>query len=128
MTNAAPIIVAGENYGQGSSREHAALCPLYLGVRAVIAKSFARIHKANLINNGILPLTFVNPDDYDQLVETEELIFTNLPAQIKAGQVDVFVKRLNKTIRLAIDLGARQEKLLLAGGLLATVKDEQARK
>lgn len=128
MTNAAPIIVAGENYGQGSSREHAALCPLYLGVRAVIAKSFARIHKANLINNGILPLTFVNPDDYDQLVETEELTFTNLPAQIKAGQVDVFVKRLNKTIRLAIDLGARQEKLLLAGGLLATVKDEQARK
>lgn len=73
-------------------------------------------------------MTFVNPDDYDQLVETEELTFTNLPAQIKAGQVDVFVKGLNKTIRLAIDLGARQEKLLLAGGLLATVKDEQARK
>ena len=59
------ILVGGSNYGQGSSREHAALVPLYLGVRAVIAKSFARIHAANLINAGILPLTFVNPDDYD---------------------------------------------------------------
>lgn len=70
------ILVGGSNYGQGSSREHAALVPLYLGVRAVIAKSFARIHAANLINAGILPLTFADPDDYDALTQGETLTLT----------------------------------------------------
>ncbi|MFP5521864.1 aconitate hydratase [Peptococcus simiae] len=125
MTGAAPVVVAGENYGQGSSREHAALCPLYLGVGAVIAKSFARIHKANLINNGILPLTFADPADYDLVKEGAKLTFKNLPAQIKTGQVDVEVEGLDQPLSLKIDLGSRQEDLLLAGGLLATIKAEQ---
>lgn len=125
MTDAAPVIVAGDNYGQGSSREHAALCPLYLGVRAVIAKSFARIHKANLINNGILPLTFKNPADYDDFQIGDDLTFDDLRNQVKNRAVTVTNERTGKTYDLAIDLGARQEQLLLAGGLLATVKAEQ---
>lgn len=125
MTDAAPVIVAGDNYGQGSSREHAALCPLYLGVRAVIAKSFARIHKANLINNGILPLTFKNPADYDEFQIGDDLLFDNLRNQVKNRAVTVTNERTGKTYDLNIDLGARQEQLLLAGGLLATVKAEQ---
>lgn len=87
-TEYAPIIVAGDNYGQGSSREHAALAPLYLGVKAVIAKSFARIHKANLINNAIIPMTFANPADYDDFNLGDVLSFNDLPAQIKAQQGD----------------------------------------
>ncbi|HBS59488.1 MAG TPA: aconitate hydratase, partial [Firmicutes bacterium] len=77
------IIVAGNNYGQGSSREHAALAPLYLGIRAVIAKSFARIHRANLINFGIVPLVFENVDDYEKLAQGEEIAIDNLPAQVR---------------------------------------------
>src|SRR5699024_4075919 len=72
------IIIGGDNYGQGSSREHAALIPLYLGVKAVIAKSFARIHRSNLINSGILPLTFVNKEDYDKIEEYDEIVLSDL--------------------------------------------------
>lgn len=126
MHDTAPIIVAGENYGQGSSREHAALCPLYLGVRAVIAKSFARIHKANLVNNGILPLTFHHPADYDDLKVGDDLRFTNLIEEIIARKVTVTNERSGKTYELDIDLGDRQEGLLLAGGLLASIKAEQS--
>ena len=114
--NGGGIIVAGENYGQGSSREHAALAPLYLGVKAVIAKSFARIHKQNLVNNGIIPLVFANAADYEKIHEGDELAFQGLLAQIKAGNVTVINKTTGDTIALKIELGDRQEGLLLAGG------------
>lgn len=121
-TEYAPVIVAGENYGQGSSREHAALAPLYLGVKAVIAKSFARIHKANLINNAILPLTFKNPADYDDFNLGDVLSFSDLPAQVKARSVTVKNETTGKTYELALELGERQERLLLEGGLLTSIK------
>ena len=125
MTDAAPVIVAGDNYGQGSSREHAALAPLYLGVRAVIAKSFARIHKANLINNAILPLTFHDPADYEDLHIGDVLTFTNLQEEVKARKVTVKNETTGKTYALDLELGDRQEKLLLAGGLLTAIKNEK---
>lgn len=118
-----PVIIAGENYGQGSSREHAALAPLYLGVCAVIAKSFARIHKANLVNNGILPLTFKNPDDYEDFQVGDTLHFDNLVESVKNKLVTVKNERTGKTYALNIELGQRQEHLLLRGGLLADIKN-----
>ena len=121
-TEYAPIIVAGDNYGQGSSREHAALAPLYLGVKAVIAKSFARIHKANLINNAIIPMTFANPADYDDFNLGDVLSFSDLPAQIKARKVTVKNETTGKTYELNLELGERQERLLLEGGLLTSIK------
>ena len=121
-TEYAPIIVAGDNYGQGSSREHAALAPLYLGVKAVIAKSFARIHKANLINNAIIPMTFANPADYDDFNLGDVLSFNDLPAQIKARKVTVKNETTGKTYELNLELGERQERLLLEGGLLTSIK------
>ena len=120
--NGGGIIVAGENYGQGSSREHAALAPLYLGVKAVIAKSFARIHKQNLVNNGIIPLVFADAADYAKIHEGDELAFSGLLEQIKAGHVTIENKTTGDTIALKIELGQRQEKLLLAGGLLTSIK------
>ena len=123
--NGGGIIVAGENYGQGSSREHAALAPLYLGVKAVVAKSFARIHKQNLVNNGIIPLTFADAADYDQIHEGDELIFSDLVEQIKSGDVRMLNKTTGAEIALKIELGERQEALLLAGGLLTSIKNEK---
>lgn len=125
MEGAAPVIVAGDNYGQGSSREHAALAPLYLGVKAVIAKSFARIHKANLVNNAILPLTFKNPADYDDFSIGDVLTFTNLVEGVKAREVSVLNETTGKTYALELELGERQEKLLLEGGLLTSIKNEK---
>ena len=125
MTDAAPVIVAGDNYGQGSSREHAALAPLYLGVKAVIAKSFARIHKANLVNNAILPLTFKNPVDYDDFSIGDVLRFTDLVNGVKAREVSVLNETTGKTYALELELGERQEKLLLEGGLLTSIKNEK---
>ncbi len=125
MTDAAPVIVAGDNYGQGSSREHAALAPLYLGVKAVIAKSFARIHKANLVNNAILPLTFKNPADYDDFSIGDVLRFTDLVNGVKAREVSVLNETTGKTYALELELGERQEKLLLEGGLLTSIKNEK---
>ena len=93
--NKGGIIVAGENYGQGSSREHAALAPLYLGVKAVLAKSFARIHRANLINSGIIPLTFVSESDYDGLQESDQLEIPNIREQLQAGD-EVIVRNLTQ--------------------------------
>ncbi len=110
------IILGGENYGQGSSREHAALVPMYLGVRCVIAKSFARIHVANLINAGILPLTLVNPGDYDILEQGNGLILKDIHSGMKAGSVTAMAGE--KEISLRCDLTARQQSILLAGGLL----------
>ena len=118
------IIVGGSNYGQGSSREHAALVPLYLGVRAVIVKSFARIHVANLINAGILPLTFENPNDYDKLNQGDELQLTDLREGLKSGTVLLKDVTTGETIRLTAQLTDRQRGMLQAGGLLAYTKAE----
>ncbi|MDD2648901.1 MAG: aconitate hydratase [Eubacteriales bacterium] len=120
------FIVAGQNYGQGSSREHAALAPLYLGIKAVIAKSFARIHMANLINNGILPLTFKNQEDYDAIAQGDELIMENARGQI-AGESDEMTVRditANREIKVILTLSERQKKILLAGGLLNFTREE----
>lgn len=112
------IIVGGSNYGQGSSREHAALVPLYLGVRAVVAKSFARIHVANLINAGILPLTFVDPNDYDMVAQGDELELCDLWETIKTGNVTLKDKTNGAEIALTCDFSQRQIDMLMAGGLL----------
>lgn len=116
------FVVGGENYGQGSSREHAALVPLYLGVRAVIAKSFARIHAANLINAGILPLTFADPADYDRLNQGDRLTLTDLKAGMKEGKIVLKNESTGKTIPLICSFTDRQREILLAGGLLAYTK------
>ncbi|MBP3371167.1 MAG: aconitate hydratase, partial [Clostridia bacterium] len=113
------ILVAGENYGQGSSREHAALVPLYLGVRAVIAKSFARIHMANLINSGILPLVFDNAADYDGIEEGDALVIEDAPAQIASGG-SIVVKNVTRGTEFATSLNVSQRlrDIILAGGLI----------
>ena len=112
------IIVGGVNYGQGSSREHAALVPLYLGVRAVIAKSFARIHAANLVNAGILPLTFRNPEDYERLHMGDKLVISNLHAALISGEVTLENETTGESILLDARLTERNREILLAGGLL----------
>ena len=116
------IIVGGTNYGQGSSREHAALVPMYLGIRCVVAKSFARIHAANLINAGIMPLTFKNPEDYDALQETSGLVIENIRKGMEEGQL--VMKAGDKEILLTCDFTDRQQKILLAGGLLNYTKED----
>ncbi len=113
------IVVGGGNYGQGSSREHAALVPLYLGVRAVIAKSFARIHVANLINAGILPLIFKNPDDYDALNQGDRLALRGIHAGMDAGAITLEDLTTGKSCELVCDFTERQKDMLKAGGLLA---------
>jgi aconitate hydratase len=113
------FVIGGENYGQGSSREHAALVPLYLGVRAVIVKSFARIHCANLVNAGILPLVFENPADYDTIDQGDILALEGIDDAIKAGgKVTLVNKTKNTTISLTCQASDRQREMLLAGGLL----------
>ena len=116
------IIVGGSNYGQGSSREHAALVPLYLGVKAVIAKSFARIHAANLINAGILPLTFENPEDYDNLNQNDTLTLENLFDGMENGKI--ILNANGEKINLLCSYTRRQIDILKAGGLLAYTKGE----
>ena len=115
------IIVGGNNYGQGSSREHAALVPLYLGVCAVIAKSFARIHAANLINAGIMPLTFENPDDYDCLSQTDMLSIKNVYEGMDSGNLLLTDEKTGKEIKLVCSFTDRQKAILKAGGLLKYV-------
>ena len=114
------IIVGGSNYGQGSSREHAALAPLYLGVKAVLVKSFARIHRANLINAGILPLTFVNENDYDNINEGDNLEIKNVKADVVAGKTTLTVINKTKDIEIPVlcELTGRTKDIILAGGLL----------
>ncbi len=117
------IIVGGANYGQGSSREHAALVPLYLGIKAVIVKSFARIHVANLINFGIVPLTFENPDDYEKLSEGDELAIDNFASAIASSDTVTLTDKTNGAqIPLRLSLSPRQRKILSAGGLLNYTK------
>ena len=114
------IIVGGSNYGQGSSREHAALAPLYLGIKAVLVKSFARIHRANLINAGILPLTFVNEADYDKISQGDEIVLDDVRKAIEADKTELVV--VNKTtgteIPVLCELTGRTKDIILAGGLL----------
>ncbi len=117
------IVVGGSNYGQGSSREHAALVPMYLGVRCVIAKSFARIHVANLINAGILPLTFEDPSDYDRLEQDHILELSNIRTGMECGKITVTDKRTGAAFTALCDLSARQQAILMAGGLLNYTKE-----
>ncbi len=116
------IVIGGSNYGQGSSREHAALVPMYLGVRAVVAKSFARIHAANLINSGILPLTFKNADDYDKISEGDALYLTDVFAGLDSGEITLTNETNGENIALECSFTERQKKILKAGGLLAYAK------
>lgn len=117
------IIVGGSNYGQGSSREHAALVPMYLGIRCVVAKSFARIHAANLINAGILPLTFENPDDYDALQPGARLRIDDIRAGMAAGSLTLTDTAAGKSYPVVCSLTERQQAILLAGGLLNYTKE-----
>ncbi|MBQ7281276.1 MAG: aconitate hydratase [Spirochaetales bacterium] len=120
----ANIIVAGQSYGQGSSREHAAICPMHLGVKAVMALSIERIHQANLCNFGILPLTFKDPADYEYLDQGDRLVIENAVSQVKAGG-DIEVKDLTsgKLFKMKLDVSALQRKMLLAGGRLNQIKE-----
>ena len=119
------IIIGGSNYGQGSSREHAALAPLYLGVKAVITKSFARIHMANLINAGIIPMTFANESDYDRIDQNDELKIENAPQQIANGD-KIKVTNVTKGFDFECDVNFsdRQKEMLYAGGLLNYTKNK----
>lgn len=116
----ASIIIGGINYGQGSSREHAALAPLYLGVKAVVVKSFARIHRANLVNAGILPLTFVNEADYDAISEGDQLALPDVRNLIAGGKEELLLvnKTTGKEIPVLCELSDRTRDIILAGGLL----------
>ncbi len=119
------IIIGGENYGQGSSREHAALVPLYLGIKAVVTKSFARIHAANLINAGILPLTFKNPADYDKISQFDELELPDIRKSIENGAESVVLKNKStgETYETVPMLSGRSRDIILAGGLLGYTKE-----
>lgn len=118
------VIVGGSNYGQGSSREHAALVPLYLGVRVVIAKSFARIHVANLINVGILPLTFKNSEDYDRLNLNDTLTFSDVHSGMDKGVIMMKDETTGESFELSCSFTERQKDILKAGGLLAYTKEQ----
>jgi aconitate hydratase len=116
------VVVGGENYGQGSSREHAALAPRYLGIRAKLAKSFARIHKANLINFGILPLIFKDPADYDLIKQGDLLSFKNLRRLVADGATEIPVMVGDREIMTVLQVSERERQDLLAGGTLNRVK------
>ena len=122
----ASVIVGGENYGQGSSREHAALAPRFLGVRAVIAKSFARIHHANLVNFGIVPLEFVDKNDYEKFTLWDEIEIPDLEEKLKAGE-NVIVKNVStgEEVECKYNLTPKQISVLIAGGLLNWIKNKQ---
>ena len=112
------IVVGGENYGQGSSREHAALAPRFLGVQVKIVKSFARIHKANLVNFGIVPLEFIQPDDCNSIAQGDILRIENLRSQVASGQTEIAVQAGTRTIMTRLEISQRQRRMLLAGGIL----------
>jgi aconitate hydratase len=120
------FVIGGWSYGQGSSREHAALCPMYLGVKAVVAKTLERIHTANLINFGIMPLRFRNEGDYEKVEQGDELAFPDVKMRLKRGE-PVVAKDLTKgfEIELEYDLSERQREIIIAGGLLNYTKQEQ---
>ncbi len=117
------VIVGGENYGQGSSREHAVLAPMVLGIQAVIAKTFARIHLSNLINYGIVPLVFIDPADYDSLDQNDWLAFQNLRKAIRKGwDIKIVNQTKQKEIVLKALVPTDKIEMLLAGGLLPYIK------
>lgn len=117
------FILGGENYGQGSSREHAALAPLYLGVKAVLVKSFARIHRSNLINSGIVPLTFADPTDYDRIDELDELVVEDIRTQIQAGSsVSVTNATKGTRIEMVCALSEKELAMILAGGKINVIR------
>ena len=122
--NRGGFIVGGINYGQGSSREHAALVPLYLGIKAVLAKSFARIHQTNLINNGIIPLIFENSEDYDDIEEIDELFIEDAISQV--NNRTIIIKNLTraKAYKMILDITPRQREIIIQGGLLNLVKSQ----
>lgn len=122
--NGGGFILAGDNYGQGSSREHAALAPLYLGIKAVFAKSFARIHMANLINNGIIPLVFENANDYDDIDEFDEIVINNTFSSVESGKVVIENKTKGKTYTMKLEVSERQKEMLIQGGLINTIKNK----
>jgi aconitate hydratase len=114
------------NYGQGSSREHAALAPRYLGLRVALVKDFARIHWQNLVNFGILPITFVNEEDYHMLHEGDILEFSNVRSKIKEGnEFDIKVQGSNDYIKVRHALTERQVEIILVGGMINWVKDQK---
>ena len=120
------FVIGGDNYGQGSSREHAALCPMYLGIKAVVAKSFARIHKDNLVNFGILPLTFANGADYDAIDAGDDLEFTGLAEALRNGSETVTVTNKTKGADITLEHGYTQRQIdtILAGGKLNYTKSQ----
>jgi aconitate hydratase len=117
-------VVGGDNYGQGSSREHAALAPRYLGVQVKLVKSFARIHKANLINFGILPLTFTDPADYDKVKQGADLVIPGIRTALESGVEQVTVEVNGEAIQAELDLSERHREILVAGGLLNWARRE----
>lgn len=123
--NKGGFIIGGQNYGQGSSREHAALAPVYLGIKGVVAKSFARIHKNNLINNGILPLVFENESDYDTIEVGDELQIENIKSQLQTGRIEMKNLTKNKTYALKIEVSERQKAMLEAGGLINLMRSRK---
>ena len=119
-------IVGGTNYGQGSSREHAALVPLYLGIKAVVTKGFARIHMANLINFGIVPLTFTNSDDYDKIAQGDKIEIKSFRSDVESKEQFYLHDITNgEMISLTLTATERQRKILLAGGLLNYTKETE---
>ncbi|MBU4439339.1 MAG: aconitate hydratase, partial [Firmicutes bacterium] len=122
LDNGGGFIIGGSNYGQGSSREHAALAPVYLGIKGVAVKSFARIHKNNLINNGILPLVFANEADYDTIELNDELIIDNALDAVRSGKANLVNKTKGLTYVMLLEVSERQKEMLLAGGLINLIK------
>ena len=120
--NKGGFIVGGDNYGQGSSREHAALAPLYLGIKGVIAKSFARIHKANLINSGIIPMEFENLDDYDKIDQMDVLTIDNIYKGLKDGRLEVKDEEKNISFFVKANFNDKEIDMLMAGGKLNSIK------
>jgi len=120
------VIVGGLSYGQGSSREHAALCPMFMGVKAVIAKSFERIHTANLINFGIIPLTFTREADYDSITQGDTLEITHIHEKIRKGE-PLTVRNTTRSGEFAVDydLSERAKEIVLAGGMLTLIKNKK---
>lgn len=119
------IIVGGENYGQGSSREHAALAPLYLGIKFVLAKSFARIHRSNLINSGILPLVFENPSDYDDIKLGDKLMIENIKEQLKNPDITVKNENTGKEYKVITNFSELETEMILAGGKINLINQQQ---
>ena len=118
------IIIGGENYGQGSSREHAAINPMYLGVRAVIAKSIARIHKGNLLNHGIIPMVFDDPADYDKLEMGDELEINDLLNQMQTKVVEVWDNTKGITFKARLELSENELEVISCGGQLRYLKKQ----